>query len=85
MKRRNFIKNTAVSGMALTGLAGTMAASASESKISNSKKFKPLSSKSVTEPEITSITCAVVIWIVIPVEQSPSTWSKPILTGSITT
>lgn len=40
MKRRNFIKNTAVSGMALTGLAGTMAASASEAKVSNSEKFK---------------------------------------------
>jgi hydroxypyruvate isomerase len=40
MKRRSFIRNTAVSGIALTGLAGTMAASASESKVSNSEKFK---------------------------------------------
>ncbi len=40
MKRRSFIRNTAVSGMALTGLSGTMAASASEAKVSNSEKFK---------------------------------------------
>lgn len=40
MKRRNFIKNTAASGVALTGLAGVMSATASESKVSNSAKFK---------------------------------------------
>ena len=40
MKRRNFIKSTAVSGMALTSLAGAMGVSASESNISNSAKFK---------------------------------------------
>jgi hydroxypyruvate isomerase len=40
MKRRNFIRNTAVSGMALTGLAGAMGATASESEVSNSAKFK---------------------------------------------
>jgi hydroxypyruvate isomerase len=39
MKRRNFIKNTAVSGVALTGLAGVMNVTASESKVSNSAKF----------------------------------------------
>ena len=40
MKRRNFIKNTAASGVALTGLTSVMSAAASESKISNSAKFK---------------------------------------------
>lgn len=40
MKRRNFIKSTAVSGIALSGLTGFMGASASESKVSNSAKFK---------------------------------------------
>ncbi|NQU52280.1 MAG: xylose isomerase, partial [Bacteroidetes bacterium] len=40
MKRRNFIKSTAVSGMALTGLAGAMGAAAAESNVSNSAKFK---------------------------------------------
>ncbi len=40
MKRRNFIKNTAVSGMALTGLAGVAKATAAESTVSNSAKFK---------------------------------------------
>ena len=39
MKRRNFIKSTAVGGMAFTGLAGVMNATASESKVSNSAKF----------------------------------------------
>ena len=39
MKRRNFIKSTAVSGVALTGLAGVLNATASESKVSNSAKF----------------------------------------------
>jgi len=39
MKRRNFIKSTAVSGVALTGLAGVMNVTASESKVSNSAKF----------------------------------------------
>jgi len=40
MKRRNFIKSTAASGVALTGLTSVMGASATESKISNSAKFK---------------------------------------------
>jgi hydroxypyruvate isomerase len=40
MKRRNFIKNTAATGVALSGLTGVMGASASESKTSNSAKFK---------------------------------------------
>lgn len=40
MKRRNFIKNTAVSGVALSGLAGVVNATASETKMSNSAKFK---------------------------------------------
>ncbi len=40
MKRRNFIKSTAVSGVALTGLGGVMNVTASESKVSNSAKFK---------------------------------------------
>ena len=39
MKRRNFIKSTAVSGIALSGLTGLMGASASGSKVSNSAKF----------------------------------------------
>ncbi|MCF6333775.1 MAG: TIM barrel protein [Draconibacterium sp.] len=40
MKRRNFIKRTAVSGIALSGLTGFMGASASGSEVSNSAKFK---------------------------------------------
>ncbi|SHJ35781.1 hydroxypyruvate isomerase [Tangfeifania diversioriginum] len=40
MKRRNFIKNTAVSGMALTGLATATGAYGSETVSSNSAKFK---------------------------------------------
>jgi hydroxypyruvate isomerase len=40
MKRRNFLKATAASGVALTGLTGVMNAAASESKVSNSAKFK---------------------------------------------
>jgi len=40
MKRRNFIRNTAVSGLALTGLSTAMAASAEEDESSNSAKFK---------------------------------------------
>ncbi len=40
MKRRNFIKSTAASGIALTGITGIMSATASESKVSNSAKFK---------------------------------------------
>lgn len=40
MKRRNFIKSTAVSGMALTGMAGIMQASATSSVTSNAEKFK---------------------------------------------
>jgi len=39
MKRRNFIKSTVASGIALTGLTGVLGASASESKVSNSAKF----------------------------------------------
>ncbi|MBT3385140.1 MAG: TIM barrel protein [Prolixibacteraceae bacterium] len=39
MKRRNFIKSTAASGIALSGLTGIMGASASGSKVSNSAKF----------------------------------------------
>lgn len=39
MQRRNFIKNAAASGIALTGLTGIMNASASGSKVSNSAKF----------------------------------------------
>lgn len=40
MQRRNFIKSTAVSGMALTGLAGIMGVAASPTVSSNAKKFK---------------------------------------------
>lgn len=40
MKRRNFLRTTAASGVALTGLTGVMSAAASESKMSNSAKFK---------------------------------------------
>ncbi|WP_346856030.1 TIM barrel protein [uncultured Draconibacterium sp.] len=40
MKRRNFIKNATVSGVALTGIGSVLNATASESKISNSAKFK---------------------------------------------
>ena len=40
MKRRNFIKNTAASGIALTGLASISGVSASETVSSNSAKFK---------------------------------------------
>lgn len=40
MERRNFIKATAASGVALTGLTGMMSATAGESKVSNSAKFK---------------------------------------------
>jgi hydroxypyruvate isomerase len=40
MKRRNFIKNTAASGIALTGLVGMMNASATETIASNAAKFK---------------------------------------------
>ncbi|MDB4581999.1 TIM barrel protein [Draconibacterium sp.] len=40
MERRNFIKTTAASGVALTGLTGVMGAVASESVVSNSVKFK---------------------------------------------
>ena len=40
MQRRNFIKTTAATGVALTGLTGIMGAAASESRISNSAKFK---------------------------------------------
>lgn len=40
MKRRNFIKNTAATGVALSGLTGVIGATASESKVSNSAKFK---------------------------------------------
>ncbi len=40
MERRNFIKKTAVSGIALTGLTAVAGASASENTMSNSAKFK---------------------------------------------
>ncbi|WP_297085853.1 TIM barrel protein [uncultured Draconibacterium sp.] len=39
MKRRNFIKNTAASGIALTGLTGALQASGGEKKKSNKAKF----------------------------------------------
>lgn len=39
MKRRNFIKNTAASGIALTGFTGFMGANAAESKASAAAKF----------------------------------------------
>jgi hydroxypyruvate isomerase len=39
MKRRNFIKSTAASGIALTGLTGVISATASESKTSAIAKF----------------------------------------------
>lgn len=39
MKRRNFIKATTASGVALSGLTGILGASASETKVSNSAKF----------------------------------------------
>ncbi len=39
MKRRNFIKNTAASGIAMAGLAGTLGAVASDSEKSTTKKF----------------------------------------------
>ena len=40
MKRRNFIKNTAASGIAMAGLGSVIGATASESVTSNSEKFK---------------------------------------------
>ena len=40
MRRRNFIKNTAVSGIAMTGLGSLMGATASESVTSDAKEFK---------------------------------------------
>ncbi len=40
MKRRNFIRTAAASGIAFTGLTGTMTSVAGETKISNSEKFK---------------------------------------------
>jgi hydroxypyruvate isomerase len=40
MERRNFIKNAAVSGLALTGLGSALGATASESFMSNEAKFK---------------------------------------------
>ncbi len=39
MKRRNFIRNTAATGVALSGLTSVMGAAAAESKVSNSAKF----------------------------------------------
>ena len=39
MKRRNFIKNTAASGIAMAGFTGTMGAVASDSVKSAAKKF----------------------------------------------
>src|SRR6056297_2413177 len=40
MKRRNFLKNTAASGIALTGLGSVMGAAASETVSSDAEKFK---------------------------------------------
>ncbi len=40
MKRRNFLKNTAAGGIALTGLGSMMGASASESVSSDAKEFR---------------------------------------------
>lgn len=40
MKRRNFIKNSAVSGIAMAGLGNVMGASASETVSSDAEKFK---------------------------------------------
>ena len=40
MKRRNFLKNTVASGIALTGMGSLMGAAASETVSSNAKKFK---------------------------------------------
>lgn len=40
MRRRNFLKTTAATGIALSGLTGIVNASASESKVSNLAKFK---------------------------------------------
>jgi hydroxypyruvate isomerase len=40
MKRRNFIRNAAASGIAVTGLGSVMSAAASESVMSNEAKFK---------------------------------------------
>ena len=40
MERRNFLRTTAFSGVALTGLASVLGASASESKVNASAKFK---------------------------------------------
>jgi hydroxypyruvate isomerase len=40
MKRRNFLKTTAASGVALTGFTGVMNATASDSKASNTANFK---------------------------------------------
>jgi len=40
MKRRNFIKSTAASGVALTGLTGVMSATAKNAKVPDSAKFK---------------------------------------------
>ncbi len=40
MRRRNFIRTAAASGIAFTGLTGAFDAAASESKVSNSEKFK---------------------------------------------
>lgn len=40
MERRNFLKNAALSGIALTGMPGAMKVSASETASSNAAKFK---------------------------------------------
>jgi len=40
MKRRNFIRNAAASGIAVTGLGSVMSAAASESVMANEAKFK---------------------------------------------
>ncbi|HOI48633.1 MAG TPA: TIM barrel protein [Prolixibacteraceae bacterium] len=40
MKRRNFIRNTAVGSLALTGMTGTFSAAAASTQASNAAKFK---------------------------------------------
>lgn len=40
MERRNFLKNTMLSGIAVTGMSGMMNAGASESVMSNTSKFR---------------------------------------------
>ena len=40
MERRNFLRNAAISGLAITGMAGFNSVSASEAFVSNEAKFK---------------------------------------------